>query len=412
MPVKRGILGHGTNAGGAGEHNRRVVMQMLRLNGPMSRAELSRSTGLVPQTLSNIMQDLEGDGLVLPAETVRGKRGQPAVPYRIAPDGAFALGMQLDQHGARGVGVNLLGQIVARSEMTFSGGGLEANFGRIRGAIVDLQAELGRFSVQQETRITGLGLAMPAPTGVHAIKDDPWMTAPRDDHPILARLEADTGLPVSLHHDAGAAAVAERLNGAAKGINNFVLIFVGYGLGAGIYVHGELHDGHDRLSGELGQIPLPTPQGTISLERVASLAPLYARLHLKPEEAFLFSRIEGALDTNPDAVEGWLAGSAPHFAWLVDLLNCVLDPACIVLGGQMPLPLLRALFERIETLGTDRRSRDGIGWPRFVMGSADVFSVAAGAAAWPIARAFDPSLAAIVKPSGGAAVPVPLPEAS
>ena len=103
---------------------------------------------------------------------------------------------------------------------------------------------------------------------------------------------------------------------------------------------------------------------------------------------------------NPGAVEDWLSGSAPQFAWLVDVINCVLDPDCIVLGGQMPEPLLAALFAAITAFGTDWLPQRGLAQPRLVMGSGDVFSVAAGAAAYPIARAFDPSLSAIEKANG------------
>ena len=80
----------GTNIGGANEHNRRVVMQGLRVNGAMSRAQIARGTGLVPQTVSNIIEELEREGLVVASDPVKAGRGQPATPYSIAANGAFA----------------------------------------------------------------------------------------------------------------------------------------------------------------------------------------------------------------------------------------------------------------------------------------------------------------------------------
>ena len=395
--VRHRAMEAGANVGGAGEHNRRVILKALRLNGPLSRAEIARGTGLVPQTVSNIMFELEGEGLVRPAETVRGRRGQPAIPYRLAPNGVFALGLQIDQYGARGSAIDQLGNLVATTEVSFAPVGLEGNLGNMRAAIARLRTDLKKKSPDREPRILGLGLAMPAPTGVHVLTADPWMTATRTAHPIVAALAEATGLTVSLHHDGAAAAVAEKLNGVAKGIENFVLIFVGYGLGAGIHVHGTLHDGHHHLAGELGQIPVPTADGMVPLEQVASLAPLYSRLRLLPHEGFSFSRIEAAMTTDKDAVADWLDSAALQFGWLADVLNCILDPDCIVLGGQMPEALLKALFARIEAAGGSRFPDRGVAKPRLVMGSADVFSVAAGAAAYPLARAFDPSLSAFAK---------------
>lgn len=387
----------GTNVARAGEHNRRVVLKALRMNGPLSRAEISRGTGLVPQTVSNIMHELECEGLVSPSEIVRGRRGQPALPYQIAANGAFALGLQIDQYGARGAAINLMGDIVATTDVVFSGERLADNVSAMVAAVSMLREELGGIAVRDVPRIAGLGVAMPAPTGIHLATSDAWMQGPRANHPIEDALATATGFSVSLHHDGAAAAVAERLNGAAKGAGNFVLIFVGYGLGAGIHVNGGLYDGHHHLAGELGQIPIPAAKGFIPLEQVASLAPLFVRLGLSPRDGFSFPRIDMAIERDPGTVSEWLESAARQLAWLVATLKCILDPECVVLSGQMPERLLADLFARVASCGDNHFALRGTESPRLVLGSCDVFSVAAGAAAYPLARTFDPSLAAISK---------------
>jgi predicted NBD/HSP70 family sugar kinase len=386
----------GANSESAGALNKRVVLRALRLNGQLSRAEIARRTGLVPQTLSNIIEYLERDGLVMPTEPVKAGRARPSIPYAISPRGAFALGMQIDQHGARAVAVNLVGQVVARTECAFECGTLEQNLSRIQAALDEVLTGVHSWSGLPEPRVVGIGLAMPAPTGVHAVKDDAWMIAGRDVHPLAAAIEQHTGLPVSLHRDASAASVAERLNGCAIGIDNFVYIFVGYGLGAGLYVKGELYDGSHHRAGEFGQIPVPDGGSYVPMERIASLAPLYGRLGLSPNETHLFSRIEEALDSHAAPVAHWLDATARQLAWLIEVVACILDPACVVLGGQMPERLITALYDRL----CERLAAQGLAettMPRVLMGSADVFCVATGAAAYPIARAFDPSLSAILR---------------
>ena len=66
----------GTNLGGASAHNRRVIVDALRINGALSRADLARATRLTKQTISNIVDELEQRGVVRPQKTVRIARGQ------------------------------------------------------------------------------------------------------------------------------------------------------------------------------------------------------------------------------------------------------------------------------------------------------------------------------------------------
>ncbi len=388
----------GANIGGANAHNRRVVMQGLRVNGTMTRAQIARGSGLVPQTVSNIIEDLAREGLVVAAEPVRAGRGQPATPYSIAANGAFALGLQIDQHHARAVVVNLLGQIMVGTETVLQPGGLQANLPLILAALDNVATAPGLLAVPAPHRILGLGVAMPAPTGVHATHGDPWMVGLTEAHPIVEVLRRETGLAVSLHHDASAAAVAERVTGCAVGLDSFVLIFVSYGIGAGIYVGGELARGHHRLAGELGLVRVPDGTGMVALEDRASLKRLLASLGLMPNQPDLFAHLEAATRAAAPQVIRWMAEAAHHLAWAIDMLQCLLDPEAVVIGGQMPDILMEGLFDAIlKAQATTHFDRDAT-YTRPIRGSVAPYSVAVGAAADPIARAFDPSLSAMMKP--------------
>ncbi len=387
----------GTNIGGANEHNRRVVMQGLRVNGAMSRAQIARGTGLVPQTVSNIIEELEREGLVVASDPVKAGRGQPATPYSIAANGAFALGLQIDRHHVRAVAVNLLGQVIVGTETVMQPGGLKANLGMILAALDNVAAAPALLAASPAPRILGLGVAMPAPTGVHASGDDPWIVGLCETHPIVEMLHRETGLAVSLHHDASAAAVAERVNGCAVGLDSFVLIFVSYGLGAGIYVGGELARGHHHMAGELGLVMVSDGQRRVPLEELTSLKRLFEKLGLAPNQPDLFDCLDRAARNAGPEITEWLTDAAAHLAWGIDMIQCVLDPESVVIAGQMPELLMSQLYDAVlraqDTAGFGRNSAN----TRPVRGSAAPYSVAAGAAADPIARAFDPSLAAMMK---------------
>lgn len=388
----------GTNIEGAGEHNRRVVMHGLRVNGPMSRAQIARSSGLVKQTVSNIVEDLEREGLVRAAEPVKQGRGQPAIPYAIDANGAFALGLQIDQHRVRAVAVNLLGDVVSSAEATLGSSSVIANLDILMPTLDRVTRDIGSVSGAGVPRLLGVGLAVPALTGVHALPESAWIANFSGQDPITEVLEIRTGLKVSLHHDASAAAVAERLNGQARGLDNFFLMFVGYGLGAGMYIGGELYRGNDLLAGEIGLIPVPGPGGNQPLESLTSLSALLLRLGLEPGRQDLHAQLEIAVGTKSPIVGDWVAIAADHLNWTAEMVGCIINPECIIVAGQMPESLLDTLFSAILDRQRSTPRIAGIAHPRLVKGSSDPFSVAAGAAAYPIAAAFDPSLSALLKP--------------
>lgn len=388
----------GANINGASEHNRRVVMQGLRVNGAMTRAQIARGTGLVPQTVSNIVEELEREGLVVAAEPIRGGRGQPATPYSIAANGAFAIGLQIDRDHVRAVTVNLLGDVIVGTETVLHPGGLQGNLPLILAALKSVAAAPALLAASVQPKILGIGVAMPAPTGVHASLGDPWMVGLTEEHPIVGVLQRETGLAVSLHHDASAAAVAERITGVAMGLDSFVLIFVSYGIGAGIYIGGELARGHQRLAGELGLVLVPDGGRMVPLEECASLKRLLVSLGLVPNQPDLFAQLELAVENAAPQIREWVASAATQLAWAIDTIQCLLDPEAVVIGGQMPESLMAQLFAAILQAQENARAGRDETYTRPVRGSVAPFSVAAGAAADPIARAFDPSLSAMMKP--------------
>ena len=89
-PVPMRMLG--TNQSGVRDHNERLVLSILRRDGALAKADIARRTGLSAQTISVIMRALEEDGMLLRDAPRRGKVGQPSVPMRLNPDGAYFFG--------------------------------------------------------------------------------------------------------------------------------------------------------------------------------------------------------------------------------------------------------------------------------------------------------------------------------
>jgi predicted NBD/HSP70 family sugar kinase/biotin operon repressor len=389
----------GTNQEGTSAHNRRVMIDALRVNGQLSRADLARATKLSKQAVSNIVEELQRDGLVISLEAVRNGRGQPSTPYRLVAAGAFAIGLQIDRHVTRAVAVNLLGQMLISAEANLPVGGPAGGVKVILDLVETIRIQLAALEIDAEKRLVGLGVAMPGPFGLAGDVDDPWMMAAWQNFPLLETLASGTGLDVGLQNDAAASATAERMIGAAHGLDHVVCLYLGYGIGAGIILNGELYSGANGNAGELGMaLAPPADRGAPQpLEHRAALASLYQHMGLDPADPDMPRKLAKAADAGDPALEAWIKHAAGDLRWSIQLMETIFDPQTVILCGSAPEPLARKLIEAMHPLLPSIADRPARSIPRLQLGMTDPWTVALGAAAEPISRAFDPRFSAILK---------------
>jgi predicted NBD/HSP70 family sugar kinase len=387
----------GTNQEGTSAHNRRVMIEALRLNGALSRADLARATQLTKQAVSNIVEDLERDGLVMALDAVRKGRGQPFTPYRLVPEGAFAVGLQIDRHLTRVVVVDLVGKVIARAEAGLPLDEPSAGVTIILGLVDRVRGELARMFSQSERRLVGLGVAMPGPFGLKN-PDNKWMMPAWQQFPLAEALATGTGLNVGLQNDAAACATAERMVGAAHGVDHAVCLYVGYGIAAGLILNGELYSGGNGNAGEVGMALLsPSGPGSTPLEHRASLASLYQHLGLDPTERGLYEKLRALALAKDPRVMGWVERAASDLRWSVHLIETIFDPQTVILTSSAPEALARLLLQAMHPLLPSIADRPVRHLPRLQLGTTDPWAIAVGAAAEPISRAFDPRFSAILK---------------
>jgi predicted NBD/HSP70 family sugar kinase len=387
----------GTNQEGTSAHNRRVIIEAIRLNGPLSRADLARATRLTKQTVSNLIENLEADGLVASEDVVRRGRGQPSTPYRLVAEGAFALGVQIDRELTRVVAVDFLGREAARAVANLPPGDPVEGSRVILRLVEKVRADLVARIPVSAHRLTGLGIAMPGPFGLEPAGDDPWMMGKWQAFPLLETLAAGTGLDVSLQNDATACATAERMNGAADGLDHVVCLYLGYGIGAGLILGGELYTGSNRNAGEIGMVLFSRGGAVLPLEHRASLASLFQRLGLDTATTDAYETVERLTREGDPRILDWLEGAATDLRQAVHMVETIFDPQTVLLTGSAPQPLAERLFAAVFPLLPSNAERPGRAIARFQLGTMDPWAVALGAAADPIRRAFDPVFSAILK---------------
>jgi predicted ArsR family transcriptional regulator len=155
----------GTNLEQARSHNRRVVIEAVRLNGDLSRAEIARLTALSSQTASNIVEELEAAGILKAAAPRKSGRGQPATPLSIDPDGAYSIGLQLDHQSLIGVVVDLGGRVRAKLDVAVDQPVPEIAMPLMARMI----GKLRKAAHIDQSRLLGIGLAIPGPFGIEGM---------------------------------------------------------------------------------------------------------------------------------------------------------------------------------------------------------------------------------------------------
>ena len=378
----------GTNLELAHRHNRRAVFESLRVNGPLSRSEIARATGLAKQTIANIVEPMIAQGLLREGERRSGARGQPAKPLQIAPEGAHAVGVHVDYHRILGVVVDLEGRTIKRSHRYLQAVDLAEITVFLRRMNDDLRAG-------QQGEYLGLGVATPGPFGTDAATPPGLGVVPGWlGTPVAEMLASEFGGLVSIENDATAAAVGERRIGAGMSFSDFIYLYLGIGVGAGLVLDGSLYRGPSRNAGELGLLPQPGGGGK-TYEESLSLVALCKRLGWPPYDAVTQERLQ-ELPLDDDALEGWLAEAAAALSQAVLTLEMLFDPECIIVGGLIPQNIIVRLIDSTELIPSVALRRNRL-QPRLIAGAGDPWSAAIGAAASRIAASFDPGFSVLQK---------------
>ena len=228
--------------------NERTVLEAIRAGAPISRAQISRQAGISKPTVSLALESLLAAGLVREAADDPAGPSYGAVFFEPVPEAALVLGLDLGARFLRGALCDLSGDIRARQDLEV--GAVEAE--RLLDAIASLKDTLVDASGLPDDLIDNVVIGVPGvverATGRVTLATNVPGLEGRD-----FREEAEERLrrPVALENDINLAALGEQWAGIARGVDDFVFISIGTGLGSGVVLRGELHRGHNGAAGEL-----------------------------------------------------------------------------------------------------------------------------------------------------------------
>ena len=380
----------GSNHVGMRQFNERVVLQAVRLNNSVSKAEIARLTGLTAQTIGLITARLEDDGLLIRQEPLRGRIGQPSIPMALNPDGAFSLGIKIGRRSADLLLVDFTGAVRKREVLRYDFPDAQKLLPTIRSHMRSVQDGLGALDV----RLVGVGLAAPLNLGGwHKLLGLPAEVSDQWNHiDLQAQVQSFTDVPVSFAKDTSAACVAELVAGRGRDLKSFLYLFVDTFVGGGLVLNSHLHNGVHGNAGAVASLPLQVASGGVlpaQLIANASLWELEQRLksaRLDPTAAYDDRAMDAEFAPHTQA---WIDSAALSLAQCIVSGTAFLDIDAVVIDASFSRAMLRRLIEATEAamLAYDW---EGL-WPaRLVAGIIGSDARALGGALLPLHENFAP----------------------
>jgi predicted NBD/HSP70 family sugar kinase len=352
--------------------NDRLALRLMQQEGPLTAGQLKQLTGLSRPTVADLVERLTAAGLIsVVGESGEQRRGPNARLYGIVADRAHLAALDVRTEGVSVLVSDLLGGVLAEASVPIAGDTGTGTAVEQAVALVERAAKEAGAGSLHTVGIGAPGLIDPA-TG--ELRDSTGL--PEWHRRLAAALQERLPARVMVENETNLAALAEQREGAARDRGTFVLLWLGHGTGAAVVLDGALRRGASGGTGEIGFLPVPGTRslpsatdcegGFHSLAAAAAIAELALEYGLSTEEtgpeppaAGLVRRAvaavsrghtgsatgDGAEATAVRDAGGASFGAGPASRFLDALadrlaigaasVTAVLDPGCVVLGGEI-----------------------------------------------------------------------------
>lgn len=322
--------------------NRSLVLNLVRDSGAISRADLSRVSGLSPSTVTAITEALLADGYLLeegPTQPARGRSraiGRPPILLRVDAAAGQVVGIKVSATNLTAIVTDLAATPLAFVELPRTPASTPEAVATLFASAVDAVCSKAGVGVRS---LLGVGVGLP---GVVAPSSGRVRMSPLKEwasFDLVEILGDRLQLPVHLDNDVNTLTIAEQLFGAGRGLQHFLVVTIGRGIGMGAVVNGSIYRGATGSAGELGHITV-APDGPACwcgrrgcLEAMAAEPALVhavlaatGRL-LQPEE------IAGAASRDP-RIARLLEQAGSHVGRAIANVVTILDSQRVIVSGE------------------------------------------------------------------------------
>jgi|WetSurMetagenome_2_1015567.scaffolds.fasta_scaffold65185_2 transcriptional regulator of PTS gene len=353
--------------------NRYNILSAIRTAGMISRIDIAKNLGLSKASLTGITADLIKEGLILEKEEGAYQVGRRPILLAINPDGTYAAGVSISIEQIEVVVINFQAEVKTSYALP-----LEKSFyppEELAKKIVEAVRRCITKSGYPKDRISGIGISIPglvdSKSGIiRYMPNYGWR-----DVNLRELLQKTVSHPVFIDNDANTVTIAEHWFGNGKGSDNFIVIVLENGIGAGYVLNGHMMRGNFGIAGEFGHMSI-NQDGPLCRCGKRGCVEAYAGIHAIVKDAleivnsrmkkksFLkdisFSDvIRKARDGNPEIIKIFdKAGNMLGFG--ISQLAILLNPEKIIITGmgvQAEDLLFKPMHESIKRSLSDKLSR-------------------------------------------------------
>ncbi|MFJ2006910.1 ROK family transcriptional regulator [Streptomyces chartreusis] len=352
--------------------NDRLALRLLQQQGSLTAGQLKQLTGLSRPTVADLVERLTDAGLIaVVGEAGEQRRGPNAKLYGIVADRAHLAALDVRTEGVSLIVSDLVGTVLAEASAPIGG---DAGTGPAVEQAVALVERVVKEAGADRLHTVGIGAPGLIDPASGELRDSTGL--PEWHRSLVAALQER--LPearVIVENETNLAALAEQRDGVAADRDTFVLLWLGHGTGAAVVLDGALRRGASGGTGEIGFLPVPGTTGLPSavdceggfhsLAGSAAIVELARSFGLLIEDAsapeplaagvvgmavaLVAGNAEAAdRDAQAASADRFLDTLADHLALGAASVVAILDPGCVVLGGEVGQAGGEVLAARVE----------------------------------------------------------------
>jgi predicted NBD/HSP70 family sugar kinase len=298
-----------------------AFLAVLYRNGASSRPAIAKATGISKATISESAQRLLAVSTIVEVGQASGNRGRSPLLYDINPHHGHSLGVALERGHVAVRALDYKGELICEKQ-------IEAADEDLPSAIADARGLVCKCSHHARSQRLATAISVAAPIDprtqtVRQLPDSPFTgTVPA----VGAALGLDTGEPVLVDNDVNWAALAENRVGSMTGIDDFLYVYLGAGVGAGLFLAGRPHRGAHGTAGEIAFLRMS--DGATLMSRLA-----HSSLGSADGRSIDITRAHALLDTT--TVEPEVYDLLDDLTHAIVNVTTATDPANVVLGGPL-----------------------------------------------------------------------------
>lgn len=319
------------------QSNKSMVLNIIKIDGPISRADIGKITGMSPTSVSRIAASLIEQGLVKETELYSNGVGRKAILLDIDMESVMTIGVYLNKNITM-IGIVNFGGEVLFYEKTKLDTKNEPEL--VIKKLCDKIENLLTKSGVDINRIVGVGVGLPgiidAHNGVVVFSAQlGWKNVN-----VIKEIEKNLGLKAVVDNDVKLKALGESLYGSAKNSKSTALISIGSGVGSALIINGEIFRGETNIAGEIGHITLDPNgmfcdcgrRGCLQTFIVEDRLLLEAN-NIRPTETV--KEIIVAADNSEDWAINILDRVATYICIAINNTVCMYNPDSIILAGKL-----------------------------------------------------------------------------